>query len=273
MADEIVIRDDAGTEHVFPAGFDVQKAISIVRGANYKPDPTMQAKTARIFAEHAGALPMGYQAPSEKPEEPSLLTRVGQMLEPLAHPSSVGDIAGLLMPNALGAGETSVPNLVRGTLRAGKAGYEAAGGSLKRPLQFLRGAYAEVKRPLNVERYAPNVSDYSGLVDPREPSVMPASPEIPPPITQGVYTKLPDGSYGVKALPGYKLTSGEPVNVMSRAGQAKMVTAGSVGPDGIATLGDAALPAAPQVPVSYGGSKVTDPRVLDLIRQRLMQPK
>ena len=124
-----------------------------------------------------------------------------------------------------------------------------------------------MSEPSPIDRYAPNTSGYS-IPDPREMPVAPDTAPLPRGIPQGVYAQLPDGSWGVQALAGHKLIPGETVNVMNRAGQAAVHTVGKIGPYGIASIGGAETPL-PSGPISFHGSRVTDPAVLEAVMKRL----
>lgn len=87
----VIIRDDAGTEHEFPAGFDPARAAAIVR---------QQSTTKPDFAANNDPIPpRGWQAPGShemsdgpSPQSSSLM----EMLGPLAHPQTLTDFARLL---------------------------------------------------------------------------------------------------------------------------------------------------------------------------------
>jgi len=117
---EIVIRDDSGTEHVFPAGFDPQKAIAIVRQSSAAP--AMQ-RLGTVSKDEPGTFLGGF-VKSLKDQAGEAFSGAAPMLESIAHPHSAGDFAGLLMPaTALGTGASSL----RGW--AGAAKNLAAGAS------------------------------------------------------------------------------------------------------------------------------------------------
>lgn len=120
---------------------------------------------------------------------------------------------------------------------AGARGVAGATGSLMDILGMKRGATSPV------DPYMPNRSGYSPedqVTGPSEhvfqaehgmPTEMPQGP------TQGVYVKLDDGTWGVRALPGHELTEGQSVNIMSRAGTPRMHTVGPI-TQGIGRLTD-----------------------------------
>ncbi len=78
---------------------------------------------------------------------------------------------------------------------------------------------------------------------------------------------MPDGSWGVKALPGHKFFAGEPVNVMNRAGQAKVITVGRVGPDGVAPIAEPALPQE----ITLAGKRIDPSSLAPAVREQIME--
>lgn len=108
---DVVIVGRDGTEHVFPSGFDPKRAASIVSGRNGQADP----KTAPSSLD----LLTGRGLSGGEGTDESTLAGVVKMLEPMAHPTTASDMAGLLLP-------TGVPNLgvrgaVSGFLRTAKS--------------------------------------------------------------------------------------------------------------------------------------------------------
>jgi len=150
MAEPIVIVDSDGTEHEFPAGFDPKRAAMIVRSktTSYTPDPTIQAQTADALNQRQGGFPALSHAPrSDAPDEgPTGLTRIGAMLEPMAYPHSMGDMAAMLIPSGGGAAvDRLVSPIVKGAAKYGGAALEA-GASL---LPVKGRAALSVLRELN----------------------------------------------------------------------------------------------------------------------------
>jgi len=88
MADPIVIRDAAGTEHEFPAGFDPVKAGEIVRQQT-TPPAAPEPRNAR------GMFPVSSDT-TDGPAEASDPSALGQLLEPYAHPQTLTDFARIL---------------------------------------------------------------------------------------------------------------------------------------------------------------------------------
>lgn len=263
-------------------------AYEVTVGDAYTPDPTMQGATARAMARDAGML--GVNAPTEPHEPDTFWGGVGKslkdqvlgatvgnpQLQGAAHPSSVGDIASLVFAPT-DATRSGTAQILRGYLRAGKEAVTDAPSLRSVPGRMLKVLYRNATETAptlersglagRVDPYAPNLST-APLPDPREPLVMAeTSLQHAPSIPQGVYAQLPDGSWGVKALPGFTLKTGEVVNVMNRAGQAAVHVAGEVGPEGIATLGPQAAPM-PSAPMSYHG-KAISPDVAQRIMNKL----
>jgi len=85
-AQAVIIRDDAGTEHEFPAGFDPKRAAGIVRDQTTKRDAAGVPLDAPRDARG--------QIITSAEEQPSDLT---QLLGPYAHPQTLTDFARLLM--------------------------------------------------------------------------------------------------------------------------------------------------------------------------------
>lgn len=81
--------------------------------------------------------------------------------EGAAHPTSGGDVASLLLPDAtLGAGDLRLPSLMKGLRRvvaeAGKA--SADGPLMSAPLRFIKKGISEAGRNLDIQPYMPNKS-------------------------------------------------------------------------------------------------------------------
>lgn len=120
MADEqgeIVIRDATGTEHIFPAGFDPKQAAAIVR-------------------QSAGMAPAGSSLPGRfggnaaaDRAEGSTLSKLNDMLEPMAHPSTLSDFAGLLIPSGGAGGIADRAIQAIGKLPLARIGLGAAGAA------------------------------------------------------------------------------------------------------------------------------------------------
>jgi len=137
MADEqgaVIIRDDAGTEHEFPAGFDPQRAAAIVRGHPYQPRNVLAE--GRASAATSGA-PEG--------TEPSGLA---QLLGPLAHPQTLTDFARLLtlpvdsVKKAIAAAVSArvAPPVTGGALSATGRGVEHLGTELEGSAKMIGAA-------------------------------------------------------------------------------------------------------------------------------------
>lgn len=93
MADEpVIIVDDAGHEHEFPAGMDPKRAGAIVREKTYQPGKL----ATHAMSGDAGGYPEGVD-PSQSPN-----SQIAAALEPLAHPQSATDFAGLAIPGGMG---------------------------------------------------------------------------------------------------------------------------------------------------------------------------
>ena len=144
----IVIRDDAGTEHEFPPGFDPERAAAIVRQQTAPPE----RPAAR------GWQPAGTHEISDSPETTSALA---DLLGPLAHPQTLTDFARLLTLPVDAVKRAAASAL---TLAAAK---NAAGAVSQLPAAAVRGA-------VNVTAGAGDVvhPDVIGIVSPRAGKVV-----------------------------------------------------------------------------------------------------
>lgn len=246
--------DDLQTiiQRMIDAGEPEANIATVVQHFKSQPDVSgnvMRGQAAQAIAESRGGFPRPPSAPqSDAPvsDQPSLLTRVGQAIEPLAHPSSLADIGALLVPNSMGAGETALPSLARGMLRVLKAGGQEAGSGsyLGAPVRFIRGAVKSFQEaPQSVAEA--QIANYNKLPLASQEANRPAAPwdtslkweqDLPKGPAQAVYVQLPDGSYGLKAAPGHVLTEGARVNATNRAGGGTMHTVGPMTPEGIAPI-------------------------------------
>lgn len=108
---EVVIRDDSGTEHLFPAGFDPQRAIAIVRGQS-----SQQASTAPSGSMGLAGL-KALQPIAESVATSPTLPRTA---------ASVGRIIGGVAPAIGGAYEAGPVGALAGLAAAAKGAW--AGG-------------------------------------------------------------------------------------------------------------------------------------------------
>lgn len=94
MADEpVIIVDEAGNEHEFPAGMDPKRAGAIVREKTYQPGKLAN----HTLSGDTGNYPEGVN-PADRWQN-----KAAAGLEPLAHPQGVGDLAALAIPGGMGA--------------------------------------------------------------------------------------------------------------------------------------------------------------------------
>jgi hypothetical protein len=123
MADQgaVIIRDAAGTEHEFPAGFDPKRAAAIVKAQSAPPDAPRDGRgRPLVTSDTSDGPPAGIAGWFEQKLRP--------LLEQVAHPQTISDIAALLIPDAG----------VTGAVRAGAKGLAATG----------RGVEAVAQSPL-----------------------------------------------------------------------------------------------------------------------------
>jgi hypothetical protein len=124
----VIIRDDAGTEHEFPAGFDPQRAAAIVRQQTMPTADAPRDDRGRplVSSSLSDAPPSGIAQWFE--------TKLRPMLEQVAHPQTIADIAALLIPDA---GLT-------GTVRAGAKAVGAIGRGVEAATPTVEKAAAMV---------------------------------------------------------------------------------------------------------------------------------
>lgn len=134
---EVVIVDNDGHEHVFPAGFDPKRAAGIVQQRTYKPDPLALAGSRRVT--------------SDTPDKQLMLGRgLGDMLQGAAHPETLGDVSSLLIPTGIGMGTTAIGEYANVGKRA-----LAGGATLKKPAQLVGRMLGILKE----DAFPPAVSD------------------------------------------------------------------------------------------------------------------
>lgn len=82
-------------------------------------------------------------------------------LEPLAHPQTPGDFAGLLIPSGMGEAIGAIKGAVKGYISAGSRAMEGATSLKSIPGRMLKTLYQDATAPAPIRglaRYAPNVS-------------------------------------------------------------------------------------------------------------------
>jgi hypothetical protein len=90
MADEqgeVVIRDNDGNEHVFPAGFDPQKAAAIVRQQTTRVAAPIMTPTG----------PAGTANTTDSPDAPDWKANLAGAMDSAAHPQTAAEIGGLML--------------------------------------------------------------------------------------------------------------------------------------------------------------------------------
>lgn len=163
MPDFIIVGSD-GTEHHFPEGMDVQKAVQTVRNVE------LTAANAKPLSE-----PTDYWGGVRKGAD-DYATGVGRSsLESMAHPQTAGDFLGLLLPGMMGAGGPRIRGLksvseaepvgnrvVRGAARLGADALDLTPNVLssKTEEKVVRGLrkVGEPPPPRWLDRYKPNKS-------------------------------------------------------------------------------------------------------------------
>lgn len=120
--EDVVIVDGKGAEHHFPAGFDPQRAGAIVRASTETPP--------------SGWSQGGNEAQTE-PHDPEWMAKLKAMLETAAHPKSLRDFLGLLIPSEAGAAASmeklgaSAPSVAEAATKAATTPITAAGPTLQ----------------------------------------------------------------------------------------------------------------------------------------------
>ena len=153
MADEeVVIVDDQGTEHVFPAGFDPKKAAGIVRAQSIpsaKP-PTAGEMLANVPIDESGAPLKGEGLGNALATNP--------LIQSAARPGSIEDLIALAVPE-----ERAVANVGKALEPIGSA-LEKGAKALKKPLRLggiFSGATGHIG-PAIAEFVGPTVAEYAG---------------------------------------------------------------------------------------------------------------
>jgi hypothetical protein len=145
----VVIRDEAGTEHEFPPGFDPQRAAEIVR--------------QQAVPRDARGRPLVSSDTSDSP--PSTLDQLNAMLGPLAHPQTLTDFARLLTLPV-----DSVRKALAGALTAAAA-RPAAGTALSVTGRGLERAGMAVEGPAKM------ATAYEMVTDPKRAVLTLATPK------------------------------------------------------------------------------------------------
>lgn len=242
MADDL----NAVVQRMIDAGESEENIGSVIQHykASYRPDPTMQAATARAIATEAGMLGVGVPQEAHEPDtfmggftrslkDQILAATVGNpQLQGAAHPSSAGDIASLVFA------PTDATRSATAAALGGPTGIVAATKEVAQTSPNLRSIPATLAKILTrnavetaptiersgagalIDRYAPNVTaDVPRGAFVRESAPLPQGP------AQAVKVQLPDGSWGLKpAVEGQTLTVGQPANVTLRSGAQRMET-------------------------------------------------
>jgi hypothetical protein len=160
---EIVIRDDAGTEHVFPAGFDPQRAIAIVRAQTAgKPSDSGGLATfaASKLTPMAGPAVDAFAQSSTVPKTMGALARGGTTIGGVAHGIYKGNPSEVLAAPMEG-------------WAAGKGGYflgqgaqalaKPVAGLLQRLAPYLQG----LSKVGSTRGAAQGVGDLAQMADPK----------------------------------------------------------------------------------------------------------
>lgn len=199
-----------------------EEAIRYVGKATTQPEPD-QSSGEPVLAHIGERLAGGYEKSDSAQESGPM-----RLLTRLAHPQSVGDLLGLLLPTQVGAQLAFEARPAY--IAAAKAGYANAKTWKGVPWQALKSLAKEAfpnaenvaARQLKpaagvVDRYMANTSPAQNLF-----GATPTTVESP---AQAVFTKLTDGTWGIK---GAKLVEGEPVHVIARSGTGQMAKVGKI---------------------------------------------
>jgi len=131
MADDL----NSIVQRMIDAGESEENIASVIKGykPTYQPDPTMQAATMRAMVGASGALIPPRQRTDESGQPinpPSTITRTiasNPLLQGAAHPSTLGDIASLFVPDAgsmsavIKGAKSLTPNMRKAISAAGQA--------------------------------------------------------------------------------------------------------------------------------------------------------
>lgn len=250
MADEpVIIVDDKGEEHEFPAGFDPKRAADIVR----RGPAIMHVGPAEMLSGAVGHETNLSDDPT--PKEPDTSMRLGRMLEPLAHPQTLGDMTGLL-----------IPGQVEGAIRTGarylgalKTGLQERGPGLSGILRTPGRAYQALRDSMP-SRMAQAVEDFHG-----GPPLPAAAPEA-----QQVMTSTPDlwdqalnEARTARTAPP-AAAAAQPTGALSAADRATLVRQGY--PEQAiakieAQMGSAPTPAVSHAPTAPAAPQMRGPRI------------
>lgn len=155
--EEIVIRDDKGTEHVFPPGFDKQKAIAIVKAATTTQSPSETPGTnsglaiaaASRVAPVAELVKQGGTAILAAPNAPRVIQRaIGAGVRAVATGTgaAIGGVPGAIGGAAMSEGLTPTQQTIRGWLgRSAPASSAAVSHTGDAVVNYIEAMGADVK--------------------------------------------------------------------------------------------------------------------------------
>ncbi len=167
----IIIVDDAGTEHEFPAGFDPQRAAAIVRGQSPSSQPSTKSALSMATAKPGISVAANLSARmATSPTLPKTAATIGRIIGGVAPPiggAMVGGVPGFLA--GIGAA-------AHGSWAGGKTGWHsgklmqsvatpvARGLSAAAPYAQSLGTLAGAQGPLDLAQMAePNRRDIGFL--------------------------------------------------------------------------------------------------------------
>lgn len=187
---EVVIVDDAGTEHVFPPGFDPKRAAAIVGWqGGAKPTENLD-KLATMLQMGARGRPAGSSVINEGPASPLL-----EMMGPLAHPETLTDFGRILGVPVDSVRNAMTRAMAMAAARSGGAGVVRGGKALatNTPRLVLGRDRAEtlsdvVTAANGTERGAVSTPGYPRLVSTQTP----AAPGATDAATEVVKNTLPN---------------------------------------------------------------------------------
>lgn len=164
MADdqEVVILDDSGTEHVFPAGFDPQRAIAIVR----QQAPKESDVGGLGLASAAKAVPLAAQATTAFAQSPTVAKTTGALARGLTTLGAVGH----------GIYSGSPSEVIAAPMEgwaAGKGGYFLGKGmqSIAKPVGHFLGRMAPYAQSLSTLGGAQGVGDLAQMAEPNRKDI------------------------------------------------------------------------------------------------------
>lgn len=151
MADQL----EAIVQRMIDAGESEDNIASVIKQIR----PPYQAPPGHGSAAMLGGPGVPY-AEGVNPAE-SWQNKAAAGLEPLAHPQTAGDMAGLLIPSGIGEAYGALKSGIKGYISAGSRAIEGAPSLKSIPGRMVKTLYQDAVKPPPIRgfaRYAPNIS-------------------------------------------------------------------------------------------------------------------